>query len=179
MTRYTKRKRQEIVENFARQHNGQYDPVLFLREVEETGERHPAYHWFEFNKDAAAREHNLWQARQFTRDLHISFQVEEVGRAGMMTIRTMEMPMMLSPAHDRGGRSGGGGYWLVDPDNPDHQIELCRAAGVALLSWLDRYQASISYVGFDAKAIEQIAETMKTAQANPVASARPALTRRR
>jgi hypothetical protein len=145
---------------------------LFLREVEETGERHPAYHWFEFNKDEAAHQHNLWQARQFTQGLHISFKVEEVGRAGLMTVRTVEMPMMLSPATDRPG------YLLMNPDNPDHQIELCRTAGVALLSWLDRYQAAIAYVGFDAKAIEQVAESMKTVQATPVASVRPALTRR-
>ena len=174
----TKRKRREIVEDFARQHNGQYDPALFLREVEETGERHPAYHWFTFNKDEAAREYNLHEARQFIQGLHISFEVEEVGRAGLMTIKTMEMPMVISPAHQRGGRGGGGGYLLVDPDNPEHQIELCRAAGVALLNWLDRYQAAISYAGFDAKAVEQIAEHMKSVQTYPVASARPALTRR-
>jgi len=159
---FTKELRQQIVEEFSRRHNGLYDPALFLREVKERGKEHPAFEWFEWNKNKAAQEHNLWQARCFAKDLRINFTVEEVGRSGAVTVRSTEMPMVLSPTS---GRSDGGGYVLTDPTNPAHQAEHCHQAAAALRSWYKRYQAAVIYAGFGEKTIESIAEAMEAVKA--------------
>lgn len=131
MTRFTKELRQQIVEDFSRRHNGQYDPSLFLKEVKEIGESHPAYGWFEWNTEKAVQEYQLWQARSFAKDLRINFTVEEVGRGGAVTVKTSEMPMVISPS---AGRKNGGGYVLTDPNDPAHQAEHCHQAAAALRS---------------------------------------------
>lgn len=168
MSQFTKELRQQIVEEFSRRHNGQYNPEIFLKEVREKGKDHPAYGWFEWNAKKAANEHNLWQARAFAKDLRITFSVEEVGSGGAVTVRTTEMPMVLSPSS---GRSGGGGYVLTDPNDPAHQAEHCHQAATALRSWLNRYQAALVHAGFGVKIVEQLAEGMEAVQAPPKADA--------
>lgn len=155
---FSKEERQRIVEDFARKHNGQYDPALFLKEVKEAGKDHAAYDWFEWNTKKAANEFNLWQARAFAKDLRIKFEVEEVGRSGAVTVKTVEAPMVISPTS---GRSNGGGYVSFDPSNPAHQAEHCHQAAAALRSWLDRYQAALIHAGYGVRTIEQIAEGME------------------
>lgn len=78
--RFTKAVRQEIVREFAIRHNGHFNPALFIAEVEARGEEHPAYSWFEWDQEKAAREYRLDQARDFASGLRVSFTVEEVGR---------------------------------------------------------------------------------------------------
>lgn len=162
MSKFTKELRQQIVEEFSRRHNGQYDPALFFKEVKETGETHPAYEWFEWDGKKAANEYRLWQARSFAKDLRISFTVEDVGTSGKVTVTTSEMPMVLSPAN---GRKNGGGYVLTDPNDPAHQAEHCHQAAAALRSWLNRYQAALVHAGYGTKLIEQLAEAMETVEA--------------
>lgn len=168
MSNFTKEIRQKIVEEFSRRHNGQYNPELFLKEVKETGATHPAHAWFEWNAKKAANEHNLWQARAFAKDLRITFTVEEVGRNGAVTVRTTEMPMVLSPSN---GRKDGGGYVLTDPNDPAHQAEHCHQAASALRSWLSRYQAALVHAGYGVKLIEQVADAMEAVQAPQKAEA--------
>lgn len=168
MGNFTKELRQQIVEDFARKHNGQYDPALFLKEVRDTGKTHPAYGWFEWDNKKAANEYNLWQARSFAKDLRISFSVEEVGRGGAVTVKTSEMPMVLSPSS---GRKDGGGYVLTDPNDPVHQAEHCHQAAAALRSWLNRYQAALVHAGFGVKIVEQLAEAMEAVQGPPKSEA--------
>lgn len=162
MSNFTKEIRQKIVEEFARRHNGQFDPALFLKEVKEAGESHEAYGWFEWDGKKAAQEYRLWQARSFAKDLRISFSVEDVGGGGSITVRTTEMPMVLSPTN---GRKTGGGYVLTDPNDPAHQAEHCHQAAAALRSWLNRYQAAVLHAGYGVKTIEQIAEGLEAVQA--------------
>jgi hypothetical protein len=161
MSKFTKELRQKIVEDFSRRHNGQYSPELFLKEVKDIGESHEAYSWFEWDGKKAAQEYRLWQARSFAKDLRINFTVEEVGKGGAVTVRTTEMPMVLSPS---GGRKTGGGYVLTDPNDPEHQAEHCHQAATALRSWLNRYQAALVHAGFGVKIVEQIAEAMEAVQ---------------
>lgn len=162
MSNFTKELRQQIVEEFSRRHNGQYDPSLFLKEVKAKGKEHPAYSWFEWNNKKAAGEYQLWQARSFAKDLRIKFEVQEVGRGGTVTVRATEMPMVLSPAS---GRKGGGGYVLTDPSDPAHQAEHCHQAASALRSWLNRYSAAVTYAGYGPKVVEQIADALEKVEA--------------
>lgn len=168
MTKFTKELRQQIVEAFAKKHNGLYDPALFLREVKEVGENHPAYGWFEWDTKKAANEFNLWQARAFAKDLRIKFEVEEVGRTGAVTVKTVEAPMVISPTS---GRSDGGGYISFDPSNSEHMAEHCRQAGAALRSWLNRYQAALIHAGYGIKTIEQVVDGLEAVQAPAPAEA--------
>jgi len=162
MTKFTKELRQQIVEDFARRHNGQYDPALFLREVKDTGESHPAFGWFEWDQSKAAQEHNLWQARAFAKDLRIKFEVEEISSGKSITVTT-EAPLVMSPT---AGRQDGGGYVRFNPDDPAHQAELCQQAAVALRSWLKRYQAALIHAGYGVKMVEQIAASLDAVKVN-------------
>ncbi|WP_029082908.1 hypothetical protein [Bradyrhizobium sp. th.b2] len=157
MSKFTKELRRKIVEDFSRRHNGQYDPALFLKEVGEIGETHPAHGWFEWDGDKAAKEYNLWQARAFVKDLRITFEVEEVSGGKPIKI-TIEAPMMISPV---AGRSNGGGYVCFNPDDPTHQAEHCNQAAAALRSWLNRYQAALIHAGFGVKSVEMIAVALE------------------
>jgi hypothetical protein len=162
MSRFTKELRQQIVEDFSRRHNGLYDPALFLKEVREKGKDHPAYDWFEWDQSKAAQEHQLWQARSFAKDLRVSFTVEEVGRSGAVTVKTTEMPAVISPV---AGRKDGGGYVLTDPNDPEHIAEHCRQAGTALLSWMNRYKAALLHVEGSTKSIERLASELQSVKA--------------
>lgn len=139
---YTKAQRQEIIREFAVRHNGQYNPKLFIEEVQSQGSAHPAYEWFEWDDDTAAREHRLWQAREFAKNLRISFTVEEVGRSNVIRLRQTEAPLVLSPVE---GRSDGGGYHLFDPNNPEHVAEHCSQAAKSLRSWLNRHESALLF----------------------------------
>lgn len=159
---FSKEERQKIVEDFVRRHNGQYDPSLFLKEVKEAGKDHPAYDWFEWNTKKAANEYNLWQARAFAKDLRVSFNVEEVGRSGAVTVRAVEAPMVISPTSRR---SDGGGYVSFDPSNPEHMTEHCHQAASALRSWLRRYEAALVHAGCGVKTIEQVVDGLDAVKA--------------
>jgi len=144
MAQFTKALRQHIVREFAVRHNGTFNPNLFLDEVRKTGPSHPAHAWFDWNRDEAARKWQVEQAREFARDLRVTFKVEEVGRAKAISVKEREMPLVMSPVE---GRSHGGGYVLTDPNDPDHMAEHCLQAAMALRSWLNRYSAALAYAG--------------------------------
>ncbi len=144
MSRFSKVIRQQIVEEFARRHNGTFNPTLFVQEVRNRGEDHPAFSWFEWDRDTAAIKWQIEQAREFARDLRVTFKVEEVGRSGPVKVRESVMPLVLSPM---AGRRDGGGYYLADPEDPAHMEEHCRQAAAALRAWLNRYQSALLHVG--------------------------------
>lgn len=166
--KFTKELRQEIVETFATRHNGQFDPSLFLKEIEETGKKHPAHSWFQWDDTKAAREHRLWQARSFAKDLRVTFTIEQVSRQGEIKITTGEMPAVISPVE---GRSDGGGYVLVDPNDPEHMAEHRRQAATALRSWLRRYQAAVTNAYGSPMVVEQIAELLENVKSLEKAAA--------
>lgn len=166
MARYSKVRRQAIVQEFAGRHNGQYDPSLFLAEVEEKGPEHPAHGWFEWDSEKAVREYHLWQARVFASGLRVAFTVESIGRTGTISVRESEMPMVLSSMD---GRRTGGGYFLVDTDNPEHMAEHCRQAATSLRGWLDRYKSALDYSGANASMIEKALRSLDSASTNETA----------
>lgn len=160
MARFTKELRQQIVEDFARRNNGVYNPTLFLQEVRAKGPDHPAYDWFEWDVEKAALAYQVEQARDFARDLRIRFEVEEVGRKEAITVRPVAMPLVISPVANR---RDGGGYFLSNPDDPEHVAEHCRQAATALRAWADRYQSALAQAGVQSKAIESITKALDTA----------------
>jgi hypothetical protein len=157
---FTKELRQQIIEDFAKRHDGVYDPEVFVREVKKQGERHPAFSWFVWDDTKAASEHRLWQARVFAQGLVVRFKVEEIGRRGAIRIVESEMPFVLSPME---GRGEGGGYRIVDPHDPTHMAMLAGEGSVALRSWLRRYSAALRVAGIPVRVIEHAAEAMERA----------------
>jgi len=153
-----KAERQKIVEDFAKRHEGQFDPALFVKEVERRGESHAAYAWFTWDDEEAASEHRLWQARVFAQGITVKFKVEEVGRKGAIRIVESEMPLILSPM---AGRNEGGGYILTDPHNEEHMAMLCGEGATALRSWLRRYSAALHIAGIPQRVFEHAAEAME------------------
>lgn len=167
MARFTKEQRQEIVREFAVRHNGQYNAALFLEEVHAAGQTHPAYEWFQWDKTKAAREHQLWQAREFALGLKVVFNIQEIGRNKRIKIKTATMPMVISPAQ---GRGDGGGYVLSNPDDPEHVAELCRQAAVALRSWYSRYHGALVKAGGSADGIEAALVALESAASQKAAA---------
>lgn len=145
MSRYTKALRQKIVTEFATRHNGTFNPGLFVEEVRLTGGTHPAYDWFEWDRSKAALAFQIEQARDFARDLRVTFKVEVVnGGKRSVKVRETAMPLVLSPMD---GRKNGGGYLLVNPDDPAYMAEHAGQAAQALRSWWSRYQSAAEHVG--------------------------------
>lgn len=151
MARFTRSLRQQIIREFCDRHGGDFDAREFEKEVRETGPSHPAFDWFQWDDAKAALEYRVEQARAFAQGLRISFKVEEIGRRGKLKIREIEAPLVLSPLDNR---SNGGGYFLLDKDNPEHMAELCRQARADLILWLGRYSAALAYAGGSVDLIE-------------------------
>ena len=158
MAQFTKALRQQIVREFAVRHNGTFNPSLFLDEVRKVGASHPAHAWFDWNRDEAARKWQVEQAREFARDLRVTFKVEEIGRTKAVSVRESVMPLVMSPI---AGRAQGGGYMLTNPDDPAHMAEHCAQAAMALRSWLNRYSAALSHAGSTPTAVMDIVQVLE------------------
>jgi len=156
--KYTAKVRQAIITDFCKRHGGEYNPVVFVREVKRKGEDHPAYSWFTWEDTDAAEQYRIWQARVFARNLVIKFAIEEIGRGGRMTVVEQQMPMIISP---REGRREGGGYILTDPKDPMHMALLCGEAAVALRTWFRRYSAAVHATGVPERVVEHLAEQLE------------------
>lgn len=169
MSRLTKALRQQIVKDFAIKHNGVYNPTLFLEEVRRTGQNHPAYDWFEWDRDRAAAQYQVEQARNFARDLRVSFSVQVVnGDRRSIQVRETAMPLVLSPVD---GRRSGGGYVLTDENDPAHMTEHCRQAAMALRAWLNRYRSAGEHVGCDLGLLEEAVVLLEEALPQEAAAA--------
>jgi hypothetical protein len=148
----TRKDREAIIRAFTAAHGGQFDPSVFVDEVEAAGEAHPAFDWFEWDDDAAARQFRLEQARAFTRGIRVSFKVETIG-GGTFRVRELMVPAMLSPLD---GRPRGGGYIETESGNPDHLAEYCLQAARDLEAWLRRYSGAAVASGASLAPIEQL-----------------------
>lgn len=161
MAKFSKELRQKIIEEFCRKRNSDFDARLFEKDVRDTGPDHPAYEWFEWDSTKAAEEYRIWQAREFAQGLRVKFSVEEVGRAGVIRVREVSAPFLVSPMD---GRRDGGGYFITDPNSDEHMSELCRQAATDLNRWLRRYQAALVHAGGSIAIVEkQIALLEKVA----------------
>lgn len=143
--------RQKVVQEFSEKNGGWFDPARFLTYVEKQGAKHPAYEWFEWDDDKAATDFRLDQARDFARGLVVRFEVQTVHR-GAFRIVERTAPLALSPV---GNRRGGGGYYMTDPNNPEHMDELRRQAAQSLRWFLSRYGAVLVHAGVGLAALEK------------------------
>lgn len=151
MARFTKELRQQIVQSFAEQNGGWFDPAAFLAAVRKAGAKHPAFEWFEWDDERAAHEFRLDQARDFARGLVIRFEVQTIHRGGFRIVE-QSAPLILSPI---GGRNDGGGYFVTDPNDPTHMEELRRQAAQSLRWFISRYSAALADIGIGLTAFER------------------------
>lgn len=151
MARFTKALRQQLVKDFAERNDGWFDPAAFLAEARDGGESHPAYEWFEWDDDKAANEYRLDQARDFARGLVVKFEVRAIHR-GSFRVVEQSAPLAMSPMT---GRRGGGGYYITDPNDPTHMLELRRQAAQSLRWFLSRYEAALTDAGVSTAAFEK------------------------
>ena len=69
------------------------------------------------------------------------------------------MPLLLSPSSTR---QDGMGYYMFDPDDPDHLEELRRQAVVDLKAWLVRYSVALDAAGLTALPLERILSVLES-----------------
>ena len=142
--RFTKEQRQQIVEDFAKRNGGIYDAAAFLGEVQQVGRDHPAYDWFEWNNNSAARSYRVEQARAFAQGLIVRFEVETVKRGNLKVLVGATAPAAFSPMAQR---RHGGGYVITDVKDPDHMAELCAEAARTMSWFIRRFEAAIVFSG--------------------------------
>lgn len=158
MAVFTKALRQKIVEDFARQNNGWFDPRAFLMHVREAGADHPAFEWFEWDDEAAAEAYRIDQARDFARGLVVKFDVRTIERG---PVRIAQVPLVTSPVATR---KSGGGYYLTDPQDRGHMAELRRQAATDLRWFIRRYAGAIEAAGGDVETLEALHGLLETGQ---------------
>lgn len=151
MARFTKALRQQLVRDFAEKNGGWFDPAAFLSEVRRQGTKHLAFEWFEWDDSKAAHEFRLDQARDFARGLIVIFEVKTMHR-GSLRVVEQSAPMLVSPM---AGRKGGGGYYITDPNDPAHMIELCLQAAQSMRWFISRYESALRYAGVNTAQFEK------------------------
>ena len=159
MAKFTKALRQQIIEDFARENNGWYDPRAFVAHVAKVGSEHPAYDWFTWDDVAAAEAFRLKQAREFASELVVVFKVEEVG-SGPVRIVERTAPLLTSPEKSR---QSGGGYYLTDLTDEEHLAELCRQAARDLHWFMTRYGAVVAKAGGDMASLQGLLRRLERA----------------
>jgi hypothetical protein len=152
----TRAERQEIVDDFLRRHNGFWDPRTFRDEVQIAGESHPAFSWFQWDRDKAADEYQIWQARRFVADIRVSFSIETITR-NVGTVQVVEAPHVFSPITTR---SEGGGYRVLDGSDEEALRQFTIEGLKALRAWLYRYEAAVVYAGASKRSVENIINKM-------------------
>lgn len=155
-TGFSKQRRQEIVDDFVARHGG-FDARAFLREVRLSNGTHPAWSWFEWNDGRAAEEYRVEQARDFVRDLRVTFEITTTQRS-VKGVFMASAPAAYSPLSRR---STGGGYRLTDPGDTAHRRDLCAEGGQALRAWLRRYSGVAEAEGVSTSTIEQTAKRLE------------------
>jgi hypothetical protein len=151
MARFSKSLRQQIVREFAEKNGGWFDPAAFLAEVRRQGSKHPAWEWFEWDDNKAAHEFRVDQARDFARGLVVVFEVQTMHR-GSLRIVEQSAPLLVSPV---AGRKGGGGYFVTDPNDPQHMIELCLQAAQSMRWFIGRYESALRFAGVNMAPFEK------------------------
>lgn len=159
MARFTKEKRQEIIEGYLTATGANlFDPADFVDWLAENKD-HEAYPWFFGQGDEiAAREHRISMARNMANGLRIVTRYSEPPKDGSkVKVTVSEFPAFISPVK---GRRSGGGYMPFDPKDEASRDELRRQAATALRSWLNRYSGIAREAGVSLDSIEKIAASL-------------------
>ena len=156
--RMLRKEREKIVKEFCSRHNGIFNAETFVEEVRSEGPDHPAYNYFTWDDTAAAQKYRNWEARMFVQGLKLVFEVEHQTASGKITIQERDVPLLLSPSAKR---QQGYGYYIFDPDNPDHLEELRRQSVVDLKAWLERYSTALVSAGLTTQPLDRIISTLE------------------
>jgi hypothetical protein len=154
-----KDRRQAIYSDHTARHDGNFDPKVFFEEVWKTGKKHGAYQCFEWDRKVGWLEYNYGLARKFSEGLVFTQHTEVVTHDNVVIVREESMPFALSPI---AGRAHGGGYFITDPNNPEHMAEYDRQAERDLAAWLKRYRSSAVRIGGIGLPIEQLLDLYQT-----------------
>ena len=157
--RLLRKQRAEIVKDFCLRHGGAYNPQTFVEEVRSRGPDHPAYDLFTWDDTEAAHKQRTWEARMFVQGLKLVFEVEHQTPTGRIKIQERDVPLLLSPSSTR---QDGMGYYMFDPDDPDHLEELRRQAVVDLRAWLVRYAVALDTAGLTAQPLERVISILES-----------------
>ena len=157
--RLLRKQRAEIVKDFCLRHGGVYNPRTFVEEVRSTGPAHPAYQFFTWDDTEAAHKQRTWEARNFVQGLKLVFQVEHQTPTGRIKIQERDVPLLLSLSSTR---QDGMGYYMFDPNDPDHLEELRRQGVVDLKAWLVRYSVALDAAGLTALPLERIISILES-----------------
>ena len=96
----------------------------------------------------------------FVQGLKLVFEVEHQTPTGKIKIQERDVPLLLSPSSTR---QDGMGYYMFDPDDPDHLEELRRQAVVDLKAWLVRYSVALETAGLTGQPLERIISILESA----------------
>ena len=146
----SKNDRQKIVDEFSSRNHG-WDARMFRDEVRDAGEDHPAWTWFTWEESDAADAWQVQEAMKFVHGLRIRYSLEIVER-GVKRIRVVESPHVFSPLTTR---RTGGGYVILDPEDPKIMTDFLDEARAALEAWLFRYNGALVYAKGSTNAIEK------------------------
>jgi hypothetical protein len=95
----------------------------------------------------------------FVQGLKLVFEVEHQTPTGRIKIQERDVPLLLSPSSTR---QDGMGYYMFDPDDPDHLEELRRQAVVDLRAWLVRYAVALDTAGLTAQPLERVISILES-----------------
>lgn len=163
---FTKKHRQAIIADFERETGQPFTRAGFLDHVERVGPDHPAHSWFTWDDSEAARQHRLNQAGRFVEGLRVRFEISYM-QSEQVYRQELSAPAMISPLPSR---NRGGGYITIDPDNPEHVVELCRLAAHDLRAWEKRYDGVMALAGVKQRLVGMVLDRLD-AVADPPAMA--------
>jgi len=166
--RMLRKERAEIVKDFCLRHGGVYNPQTFVEEVRSTGPDHPAYNHFTWNDTEAAHKQRTWEARMFVQGLKLEYKIEHLTPTGKIKVQERDVPLLLSPSETR---QDGMGYYMFDPDDPEHLEELRRQAVVDLKAWVVRYAVALDSAGLTKQPLERIISILESTSASSLQAA--------
>lgn len=163
MAKFSRKDRQAVIDDYLNDsRRNQFIPAEFLEWLSERPDHEVYDLFFGMDDEDAARAHRVDMVRTWTSGLRITVRVAapEARNVGSVQVREYTLPAMISPV---GGRKSGGGYLAVDPDNPDHMLEIYRQAATDLAKWIERYEGAMSMRGIALSSIKEIVAELKAA----------------
>lgn len=151
--KFTKHYRKKIIDEHIAEF-GSFEPRKFFEVVREVGAAHPAFLWFEWDKEVAFTEHNVTRAREFVQGITIKVEITPLVEKAV-SVQVVEVPAYVSPEE---ARTNGGGYLQFDPSKD--LDELSKQASHALKGFLSRYRGILTARGIAYTALEDMVNAL-------------------
>ena len=134
----SKTERAALKVDYMERHGGAWDPAGFLEEVRAANGQHPAWHWFEWDRDTAAEKFLLEQAKEFGRGIYVTVKTEEIVHNEVKVV-SVEVPLTLARTTKTGRYTGE--HIQFDPSDEDHLIDMRRQARFRLAEFQRQFGA--------------------------------------